>query len=325
MASVTLVESAKLAQDQLVSGVIETIVTVDQMFQILPFQGIDGNSLAYNRELLEGGAGVIGVGGLISSGATDVLLGGNTAKNAATFTQVNSNLTTIIADAEVNNLVQSTRSGDGNDQKAVQIASKAKKVARSYQHMLINGSGASNQFSGLLNLCPAGQTISGAVNGTQFSSLKLLDDLMAKVKDKDGRVDYFAMNIREINAYYDLLRTLGGASIGEVVTLPSGEQVPGYRGVPIFRNDFIPITQTQGTATNATTIFCGTIDDGSMSTGIAGITASKASGINVREVGQAEDKDESITRLTWYCGLALFSELGIACADGISPTGAVYV
>jgi hypothetical protein len=39
---------------------------------------------------------------------------------------VTSPLTTIIGDAEVNGLIQATRSGDGNDQTAIQVASKAK-------------------------------------------------------------------------------------------------------------------------------------------------------------------------------------------------------
>ena len=50
MASVTLAESAKLAQDELVAGVIENVITVNNMFELLPFDGIDGNALAYNRE-----------------------------------------------------------------------------------------------------------------------------------------------------------------------------------------------------------------------------------------------------------------------------------
>jgi hypothetical protein len=95
-------------------------------------------------------------------------------------------------------------------------------------------------------------------------------------------------------------------------------EVPGYRGVPIFRNDYVPIDQTQGTETEATTVFAGTIDDGSRSHGIAGITAEKAAGIQVVEVGESEDKDESITRVRWYCGLALFSEKGLAAAPGVN-------
>jgi hypothetical protein len=35
-------------------------------------------------------------------------------------------------------------------------------------------------------------------------------------------------------------------------------------------------------------------------------------------VGESETKDESITRIKWYAGLALYSEKGIASADGIT-------
>ena len=60
------------------------------------------------------------------------------------------------------------------------------------------------------------------------------------------------------------------------------------------------------------------VDDGSRTHGIAGLTATKASGIQVVPVGEKEDADEYIWRVKWYCGLALFSEKGLACADGIT-------
>jgi hypothetical protein len=40
--SVTLAESAKLAQNQLVAGVIETVITVNRMFEVMPFDGDRG-------------------------------------------------------------------------------------------------------------------------------------------------------------------------------------------------------------------------------------------------------------------------------------------
>jgi len=138
------------------------------------------------------------------------------------------------------------------------------------------------------------------------------------VKDKDGQVDYFMMPARTIRAFMGLLRALGGASVNEVITLPGGRQVPHYRGVPIFRNDFIPVNQTQGATNTCTTIFAGTFDDGSESHGISGLTASQESGIKVKSIGESETKDESITRVLFYCGFALFSELGIASASGIT-------
>lgn len=304
MPSVTLAESAKLSQNQLVAGIIENIITVNRMYEVLPFDGINGNALAYNRENVLGDVDVYGVGDTIA------------AKAAATFTQVTSTLTSIIGDAEVNGLIQVTRS-EFNDQTAVQIGSKAKSAGRQYQNMLINGTGSNNQFTGLLNLVDSSQIVNAGTNGAALSFAQI-DELMDRVLDKDGQVDYLTMNARTIRSYNELLRGLGGASISEVVTLPSGATVPAYRGVPIFRNDYIPINQTQGTSTTCTTIFAGTLDDGSRTQGIAGLTASEASGIQVVDVGESETKDEHIWRIKWYSGLALFSLKGLAAVKGIN-------
>jgi len=317
MASVTLVESAKLALNELIAGVIEKIVEVDPFFELLPFMGINGNSLQYTRENAIGAAGVAGVGDSITSAATNPIDASVGGKAAATFTSVTSSLTSILGDAEVNGLIQATRSGDGNDQRAAQVASKAKQLGRIYRHMLINGTGASNEIPGLITLCAATQKATTGNDGKNLD-FEVLDEMIDLVRDKDGQVDYFLMPARSIRSYFSLLRALGGASIDEVVTLPSGARVPGYRGIPIFRNDWIPTNQTKGGSSNTTTIFAGTLDsDGSGTQGLSGLTASEAAGIMVKEVGEAEDKDETITRLVWYCGLALFSELGLSCADGI--------
>ena len=95
MASVTLAQSAKLSQDDLVIGLIESIVTVDKFLQQLPFDGLEGNAIAYNRELTLGPVATVAVGEDIGAA---VAAGANqaertAAKNAATFTQVTSALT----------------------------------------------------------------------------------------------------------------------------------------------------------------------------------------------------------------------------------------
>lgn len=304
MASVTLAESAKLSQDMLVAGIIENVVTVDAFYDVLPFTEIEGNALAYNRENALGDVQNLGVGGTI------------TAKSAATFTQITTSLTTIIGDAEVNNLIQATRSNI-NDQRAAQIASKAKSVGRTYANQLVNGDGTSNTIEGLLSLASAGQKTTPSTDGDALS-LDLMDEVMDLVKDKGGQVDYLMMHSRTIRSYYALLRALGGANIGEVITLPSGRQVPSYRGTPIFRNDWLPTDQTQGATTTCTSVIAGTFDDGSMTTGISGLTAVNDAGIRVAYIGESETKDESITRIKFYNGLALFSDLGLAVLPGIT-------
>jgi hypothetical protein len=304
MPSVTLAESAKLANDELVAGVIANVITVNQMYELLPFDDIEGNSLAYNRENVLGDVQTATVGDTI------------TAKAAATFTKVNSNLTTIIGDAEVNGLVQATRSGD-TDQEATQIASKAKSAGRSYQTQLITGDGTGNTFLGLLNLCDAGQKVATGANGGALS-FAFMDELLDLVIDKDGQTDYMVMNARTIRSYKALVRALGGAMADDVYEMPSGNRVIAYSGVPIFRNDYLPINQVKGAGSNQTTILAGTLDDGSRTHGIAGLTARESAGIVIEDVGIHQSKDERITRVKWYCGLALFSLKGLAAADGIT-------
>jgi len=322
MPTVTLFESAKLSQNDLVAGLIENIITVNRFYHVLPFDGIEGNALAYNRENALGPVATIGVGntdGVIGAGATS---GNNqterqSAKDAATFTQVTSTLTTIMGDAEVNGMIQVTRS-NVNNQTAVQIASKSKSAGRKYQDLLINGDGANYTFPGLTVLCAAGQQVDTGAAGSALT-FEILDEVMDLVIDKDGEVDYLTMNQREIRSMNKLLRALGGTSAMDAIKLPSGVEVPAYRGTPCFRNDYIAIDQTVTSSTNCATIFAGTLDDGSRSQGIAGLTASEQAGLHVVDVGESETKDERIWRVKWYAGLALFSEKGLAMAPGIRP------
>lgn len=304
MASVTLTESAKLADDELVAGVIANVVTVNQMYELLPFDGIDGNSLAYNRENALGDVQVATVGDTI------------TAKAAATFTKVNSNLTTILGDAEVNGLIQATRSAT-TDQEATQVASKAKSAGRQYQTMLATGDGTANTFAGLPTLVDSGRKVATGTNGGALS-FAFLDELLDLVVDKDGNVDYITMHSRTIRSYKALVRALGGMVADDVYEMPSGSRVIAYSGVPIFRNDYLAINQVKGSGSNQTTIFAGTFDDGSRTHGIAGLTAANNAGIVVEDVGIHQSKDETITRVKWYCGLALFSLNGLSAADGIT-------
>jgi Phage capsid family len=306
MPTVTLAESAKLTQDMLIAGIIESIVSVNPLYELMPFTDIDGNALGYTRELTLGDVQYLAVGGTI------------TAKNPATFQSVTSSLTTLIGDAEVNGLIQATRS-DMVDQTAVQVASKAKSIGRQYQATMITGDGTSNTFSGMLALVPVSQTIEAGANGGALT-FELIDQLLDSIKDKDGQVDYIMSSYSMRRKYLTMLRALGGASINEVMTLPSGRQVPMYRGVPWLVNDYIPTNQVQGTSgAVCTSIFAGTFDDGSNRYGIAGLTARGAAGIRVQNVGPKENADETITRVKMYCGFANFSQLGIGAIIGLLP------
>lgn len=306
MSSVTLAEAAKLSNDLVVQGVIENVITVNPIYQVLPFDQIEGNSLKYNRENALGNVEFI-----------TPVSGSITAKAPASFTQAQAGLAVLIGDAEVDHFVQTTRS-NLNDQKAIQIASKAKSIGRQFQDTMINGDIGADpaSFDGLLNLVAGAQTLTPSTDGDNLSFTGL-DALIDLVIAKDGQVDFFMMPARTIRSYLSLLRALGGASINEVVTLPNGQSQMAYRGVPIFRNDWIPVDQTQGVTTTCTSVVAGCFDDGSRKVGVTGLTTVQNSGIFVTEVGEAETKNDTITRVRFYCGLAVFNDYGLAVLPGI--------
>lgn len=285
MASITLVEASKLGLNDLATGVIENIVTVNEMFQFLPFSPVDGNAKAYNRENVLGDAQALAIGGTI------------TAKAAASYTQVVTPLTTLIGDAEVNGLLQAQNIGGnaGNDLVALQVASKAKSVGRLFQNYVINGDSAvSGQFDGLAKLVSAGQTVTGAF------SFESLDELLHKVKSKDGQVDALIMNSAQIRAYRTLVRAMGGTT-GEYVEV-NGIKLMTYAGVPILRNDWI-LDEA---------VYAVNFDDGSEKVGIAGLTGVNEMGVSVKAVGASETKDEDIFRIKFYSSFAVFSDLAVA-------------
>lgn len=301
-----MAESAKLVNDDLVAGVIEDIITVNPAFQFLPFIGTIGEAYVYNRENALGDVESIAVGSAI------------TANNPATFTKVTTSLTTLIGKAAVNGLIQSTRS-DPTDQLMTQISSKAKNLGRKYQNLMVNGDSGSvaTDFDGLLTLADAAQTVSATATDGDVLSFEKLDEVLSLVTSKDGMVDFIMMNDRELRAYKALLRALGGANM-EMVTLPNGATVLGYNGTPIFRNDYVPIDQTQGASSIASTIIAGNWEDGG-NNGIAGVTSANDAGIIVTNPAQSEDYDELYSHIKWYASLAVHSRRALAISSGIVP------
>ena len=93
-----------------------------------------------------------------------------------------------------------------------------------------------------------------------------------------------------------------------------GQQVEVYDGIPIAVDDFVPDTETLGTGTNLSSIWALKFGQG------AGLMGLEHGGIAVERVGELETKDATRHRIKWYCGVALFSELGAARLQGITAS-----
>ena len=116
--AMTKAEAAKLTQDLLVRGVIETVVKESRLLQLLPFLEVTGTAVTYNREATMPAAGFYDVGDTWSEATP-------------TFTQVTAGLKILGGDADVDNFVQATYATP-HDVEAEAIASRAKSVAHRF-------------------------------------------------------------------------------------------------------------------------------------------------------------------------------------------------
>jgi len=230
MASQTLAEAKKFIADDIVAGVVADIISVNPIYSLLPFQSFAGQALLVNRENALGDSQVLAVDGTI------------TAKAAATFTQVPYTATKLIGDVEMDGLVSAMSTGMGVDQIAIEISSKAKSIARLFQTGMATGTGSSPQMNSLHSLADASQFTTASA--TQVLSFALLDELLDLVKARDGQVDWIQMPARSMRSYKILLRALGGVTGDWVTTLPDGRTVINYEGVPIFKNEYLSVTET---------------------------------------------------------------------------------
>ncbi|HWV24095.1 MAG TPA: phage major capsid protein [Thermomicrobiales bacterium] len=291
--ALTKTEGAKLSQDMLLRGVIETIVKESQILNFLPFMEVTGTSVSYVREATMPAASFYAVGD-------------DWTEATPTFSRTSATLTILGGDADVDNFLQQTFSSV-NDLEAEVIANRAKAIAHRFSECFITGDGTSNTFKGVDSLIPAGQTLSMGTNGAALTFDKL-DELIDAVKP--GKPELLLMSKRTRRKLKSLRR---GDSISYEMQLNAfGQMVETYDGIPIVVDDFVPDNQTQGSGSNLSSIYAMKFGIG---TGLMGL---ENGGIQIERVGELETKDATRTRIKWYCGLALYSELGAAKLTGIT-------
>lgn len=309
MASQTLAEAKKLINDEIVQGIVEDIISINPLYELLPFYGYTGQAILVNREEALGDAGFYDVDATITS------------KAAATFEQVAFSATKIIGDVELDGLVQATSASAGVDQLAVEISSKAKKIGRLFQEGMATGTGTKPAMNSLHSLCDSAQYT--AASAGQALSFELLDSLLDLVTAKDGQVDWIMMAPRTMRSYKALLRALGGTPADWVVKLADGRTTIGYEGIPIFKNDYLSVEETANgadlTGGALTSVYAGCFDDGTCRVGIAGIyPKGLPAGVDVEPVGPAEDKDSMIVRVKQYANFVSFNRRGLARLTSIN-------
>ena len=293
--ALTLAEGAKLSNDMLLAGVIETIVKESPVLQSLPFIEVVGNGLTYNRENAAPTAAFYSVGDAW-------------AESTPTFTQVTAALTILGGDADVDNYLRATRS-NVQDLEAAVVELKAKAVRAKFEDTFINGDTGSDakSFDGIDALTTAAQTVAMGTNGATLT-LDKVDELIDKVVD--GKPHMLLMSRRSRRKLTALSR---GANGGLLVSDRNefGMMIDYYDGVPVGVCDHIADDNRAGTSTDASTIYALQFGEGA----VAGLTS--PGGLVAERVGSLESKDATRVRVKWYVGLANFNTLKLAKLTGV--------
>jgi len=311
----TLTEAAKLSNDALLAGVIETIIKDSPLLQSMPFIEIVGNALTYNREKA------------LPSAEWHAVNDDWATSPAVTFDQPTATLSILGQNADVDAYIKQTRSNIQDVEGAI-IELTAKALRHELEDKFIYGdhAGYPNQFDGLIKLIdtmtdPAtanAQVVSMATSQDGATlSLSKIDELIDAVKG--GKPDLLMMSRRTRRKIGALARAAGNNL--EVGTGALGEFVQLYNGIVIAINDFMKDTHQLATtpfdyelsltAGSCASIYALQFGEGAL----CGLTG--PGGLQVQPIGAMETKDADRTRLKWYVSLADFSLVKRAALIGI--------
>jgi len=291
--SVTLANAKLLGLDDKQSALAEEIITVDELYAVLPFVPVSGNAYTYERELALVTAAGIAIDGTLTPGQS-------------TYAEVTVPLTTLAAQVEVNKLLQAQGVGalvDGG-LVASQLARAAKSVGRLYAQWFITGdAGTTGQFSGLQTLLATAAFDNQRIDAADAAlSFEMLDSLVSAVKLR--RADAIVLSQKARNKVKSLMRAAGGVTMAEV----GGRQILTYDGIPLIANDWTGTDVDGVTAGAQENIYAVCLGDD----GVSGLTTGSMAGINAELVGTHATKDQDIWRVKFYSSLAVHSTKSVA-------------
>jgi len=309
---VTLAEFAKLEKSPVNAGVIEEIITANDLMPLLQFKGFEGNAFLYNRESTLGAASTHAVGDTWSD-------------TEPTYTQKTASLAIVGVQHPLDMFIKATR-GSVNDQKAVLLKQMAKSLGRKLEQLIITGEpeATSTEFEGLDSLIRSETRMmamdDGAVDGPGTAETELtIDRLDAMIDLVEGQVDSLVMNKTMRRKLTSLARASGsGVQLGQIDMF--GRQVMTYNGIPVVINDFITNAEQYNdastwTSSTATTIFA--LTHGEDKGGYTILHNGSVLTPEIQEIGIKETKNEELYRMVVYLQPIVFSSKMIAALGGI--------
>jgi hypothetical protein len=318
--ALTLVEAAKLSQDDLQRGVVETFILETVVLDRIPLLPIEGNAYKYNEEGTLPGVEFRAVNAAYT-------------ESTGTVNQKSEGLVILGGDADVDTFIVATR-GNLQDQRAEQERMKVKAAVVKYQDSFVNGDVAvdANSFDGLKKRLTGAQVLDAAVNGlavlgaddaARHTFLDQLDALIAAASFGGRLPDALYMNDLILSKVKSSARRL---TIYDQTVDDFGRKISSYQGIPMFDigtkadgTRIIPQTETQGASSVASSIYAVRFGQDEGDAGVTGLFNGPSADepIQVRDLGEIDSKPVYRTRIEAFIGLALFGGKAAARLRGV--------
>ena len=292
--ALTLLEAQKHAKTPQELAVV-TELAAGQLLSVLPFRSIEGNGLFWKREESLPDVGFRNYNGAL-------------AESYAEVSQQSESLKLFGGDIKVDRAIVDM---EGAEAKAYQIQSRVRAMRLAWEALFINGDSnqSPSEFDGLAARIQDGSSQYFA-NGGGALDLGKLDEAIDNVDATGGR-KYLVMSKSMRRA---LTRQARANTQIEITRNEFGYQQLIYAGVPVLELDRdhknAPIMDATASAQDLYVV----------SFGNDHLTGIQNNGVNVRELGESHSQPQLITRVEWYCGLALINGRAAARLSGIDAT-----
>ena len=282
------------------AGVANTIATVAPWFEFVPFIPVAGRTLTRQYQV---DADLTKFTDESTDLSADATTSAQLTSTAHTF-----EIKSVVGQAQVGQLNSAGASANGVDLMAIAVEGKARDIARKVYKQVATGTtnGDAAGFEGLGDDLTGGSNLLGAALDKTASTdiLTALDELLDGVTAKDGQVDWIMMNSGVMNEFRAKARSLNAF---EYITTPiTNRNILAYQGIPIFRNDYIPVVNT-----DQSNVYAGCFEDGT-GNGVAMLYPSTVpGGIITEDLGVSERYLANLTRVVQHTAFGVLNTKGI--------------
>ena len=292
--ALTLLEAQKHAKSPQELAVV-TELAAGQLMSALPFRSIEGNGLFWKREESLPDVGFRNYNGALAESYGEV-------------SQQSESLKLFGGDIRVDKAIIEL---EGAEAKAYQVQSRVRAMRMAWEALFINGDSnqSPSEFDGLAARIQSGSSQYFA-NGGGALDLGKLDEVLDAV-DAQGGSKYIVCSKSARRALTRQARTNNQI---EIARNEFGYQQTSYAGVPLLEldRDHKNVAILDSTPSNQ--------DLYVVSFGNDHLTGIQNGGVNVRELGEDHGSPTMVTRVEWYCGLALINGRAAARLAGIDAT-----